>query len=1036
MKIASKLFLFFLLMISPLIISIPSYATDVYIVQPIILIPKDWKDRESAEGIQSYKQVIVSNLGSAQQFFATRLNGKSFNFANTVEVVYSDKEVFNTSGEIEKVFDYLNILDSTGKQLIPYQLNKIQAIWIIGSNTSGKAYAFANSVGRLDTSLVVMPYVDLFNARGDLGFDAKQWSKYALAHELGHAFGLNYSGYGKGHPCTEVSTGECIDGTPQPLPPAQEWTSVMGYGTPFTEFPNIRFNNTFANPEITKLYKSPFINSENDPAPEPTVDSGVKAPTVFRLGSEQIVQAGTVYNLFNGDKLFGEKPGKIEFISTVDKTTTLPPDSYEVKNWNGIGIGIFIKDNAVSPAAQSRWTMQVTTADGALFQADKDFIIQGKDFNKPALILTVTLLAACGAEKKPLAAEFNLFGGPDPNKLIGTSTFTDKLTGKGEISLGINNPVVGTQYQLDGRSVSGVGHIIETYTLNAQDIQAGEKIGNVQFFDPSCPAAADSQSTPSPIPSGSIMPVPSGTVEPSPTNTPASICPAAADNCVYSQGDKCYSGYTSDTSTCTWINDTCLNPTAGCAYSCGPLVSCPTSASTKPTPIPSSSAEPTPTSTPIVTPLATPFSSSEPTPTSVSESTQVLISNYVDFRSDNAPTDAGSPTVAINNPSGQTITWKLSTLVPSPTRRVFVRVITGEEYKDYEPLEMRDGEMVTVAGINIQAKMVKKVVRLTVTVNGQDQEIDINNPQEIITRLPGNAGQAQRFSLPFVIEYSDGEVVYSALLINYQPQSDAQATPLVSASLVQPSSGVPQPTAEPFVSSAPGCGDFTFKYNECFACNQSRRVLQDSCGRFDNTEVNPGTDPACESWCSSSPSPEVSKKIVRVTVNEQEIDPTELYSGFRLDLPGVAGQPQVFSIPVVVYYSDGSSRPLAYTFKYQPQSSVAPGCTEIRQYNECTACNTSRRISQDSCGNYTPIVESQYDEGCASWCPIPEQSTEPALEQCPEDRSDQYPQCGGTVGLEDKDPAHTYLITRVKDCQGNTLRYEQEDLGDQGQCQN
>lgn len=54
-----------------------------------------------------------------------------------------------------------------------------------------------------------------------------------------------------------------------------------------------------------------------------------------------------------------------------------------------------------------------------------------------------------------------------------------------------------------------------------------------------------------------------------------------------------------------------------------------------------------------------------------------------------------------------------------------------------------------------------------------------------------------------------------------------------------------------------------------------------------------------------------------------------------------------------------------------PAPTPAQQCTEVRQYNECIACNTSRRISQDSCGNYKVIVASQNDTACSSLCPAP-----------------------------------------------------------------
>lgn len=84
---------------------------------------------------------------------------------------------------------------------------------------------------------------------------------------------------------------------------------------------------------------------------------------------------------------------------------------------------------------------------------------------------------------------------------------------------------------------------------------------------------------------------PQPTVTPTPTPTPLpGGCPASGDNCVYSQGSACYSGKTNDTGTCTWVNGVCLNPSAGCSYSCGP-VTCP-SGSPPPSPVPTSTPPP------------------------------------------------------------------------------------------------------------------------------------------------------------------------------------------------------------------------------------------------------------------------------------------------------------------------------------------------------------------------------------------------------------------------------------------------------------
>lgn len=72
---------------------------------------------------------------------------------------------------------------------------------------------------------------------------------------------------------------------------------------------------------------------------------------------------------------------------------------------------------------------------------------------------------------------------------------------------------------------------------------------------------------------------------------PPPSCPATGDNCVFSQDGACYSGKANNLNTCTWVNGTCLNPTSGCTYSCGP-VSCP--AGTAPTPPPAPTPIPPP----------------------------------------------------------------------------------------------------------------------------------------------------------------------------------------------------------------------------------------------------------------------------------------------------------------------------------------------------------------------------------------------------------------------------------------------------------
>lgn len=78
-------------------------------------------------------------------------------------------------------------------------------------------------------------------------------------------------------------------------------------------------------------------------------------------------------------------------------------------------------------------------------------------------------------------------------------------------------------------------------------------------------------------------------------------------------------------------------------------------------------------------------------------------------------------------------------------------------------------------------------------------------------------------------------------------------------------------------------------------------------------------------------------------------------------------------------------------------------------------------------------------------CPSPTSQADEPLDSvvdsvgkvfCP-DKTEEYPQCGGTFGLEDKDPTHTYMVRRVLDCNDKIKRYilPPLDLDDLGQCQ-
>lgn len=110
-------------------------------------------------------------------------------------------------------------------------------------------------------------------------------------------------------------------------------------------------------------------------------------------------------------------------------------------------------------------------------------------------------------------------------------------------------------------------------------------------------------------------------------------CPLSGDNCIYSTSDgSCYSGKTGNTSTCAagYPPGVCVNPTAGCNYSCGP-VTCPIQTGASPSPRASASPRASTSPRPPVSTAPRPSTSAAPrspapsSPTSVGGATKIYI---------------------------------------------------------------------------------------------------------------------------------------------------------------------------------------------------------------------------------------------------------------------------------------------------------------------------------------------------------------------------------------------------------------------------
>lgn len=304
-------------------------------------------------------------------------------------------------------------------------------------------------------------------------------------------------------------------------------------------------------------------------------------------------------------------------------------------------------------------------------------------------------------------------------------------------------------------------------------------------------------------------------------------------------------------------------------------------------------ASPTPSPTPEPLPSSTPESQGglpQPTESPASqqvELTQVMISNYADFRFYNDPDDQGSSTISISNPyDPQNLEWIAKTM--GPEKRMYVREIYSDStYRDFEYPITHNDQRSSVSNIQILIKIVKKVVKI---IGDNGLEVRINNPP-VNFRLPGTEGQPQQFKIPFAIILSDGSTLHTALTFNYNPPSLPTPTPTPTPCPYQedpqncPYGGIrdctgtqqdgackydpavdpncretcnPAPPAGGDDGGGQSCEERHIR-NECIACNNSQKVYQRFCAGSEAGDPYAGErqdDSACSSWCASSQPPE------------------------------------------------------------------------------------------------------------------------------------------------------------------------------------
>ncbi len=369
-----------------------------YIVKSYIVLPRNpSKQINDPAKIEQYKTLINQVTQEVHQTYARLLNGKTFRYSTEVQLL----ETSSPLTQLMSLFRGLpeDEFDNYNKKLpLPLVSGEVDVFWVLGTNDGPRIGGYP--ILMPDSGFAMMRHQDLLNLQGANRNDIN-FTKYALAHELGHAFGLLRHGYAKGHPCTSDSPQECTENAPLPYAGGREWESMMGYGEQYRPLSEKFFNNSTYNPEIHALYNSPFINLERDPYP-PEVPP---APDYkkFNTGLNKPITAGEGFGFVTTN--FGAQRGEIFFVDRPfnQLATKLPESAYEVRRWDEGGLDIRIKPDGVSPYSSSKWRMQVKKATGEILESEDEVTINGVSFGRnPELKAIVQVKVTCDSDNKPL----------------------------------------------------------------------------------------------------------------------------------------------------------------------------------------------------------------------------------------------------------------------------------------------------------------------------------------------------------------------------------------------------------------------------------------------------------------------------------------------------------------------------------------------------------------------------------------------------------------------------------------------------------
>lgn len=648
-----------------------------YIVKPVIMIPSDWKEVSSETIETKFKPHIAQALEEVQVFFASKLDGKTFNFDRNVEVVYTKEATdfkiknrlgweFGNIGSVGALYDKLN-----GDQYLTPKDNAIYVVWIVGSkdltataslrrsqinpkNVAARALTFVfrshGGVATLnhDNLLSLDPISEEFQS------DKRHTNKridslFTLVHELSHTFGLVEAGYAKGHPCTEITPEECIAGAPKPLPPEDEVNvDVVGHGGFLRGLFELRINNSYHNPELWKLYQSPFINPYKDPAPEPRLWTELKEEyqsyqdkkNAIKLGHTPETRAGEILTIFGGKQDKNREYIKGGLGKFRDKSKLVfesyflnPPnylEDFEIVEWQDDQIKVFIKPTAEKSVSTS-WKIKIFSDNKLVAQSDSGFNLASN--KQLTTTITVNSVVTCGDGKPFAGAKVSLTQKSPSDKLVSESLIDQE--GKAQI-------------------------VYEAYRANYEGMS--RKLLDVYEISSSFENGLVAE------PSSYILD----------KNTPIK--------------HSIHGGKVIDVDSPFHFSQ------------------CPQRVTT--------------TSEVI-----------EGTPPPEKELIQIILSNYDDFREFNAPDDYGSVTQDFTNNEGtQSVEWTLSTL--STSNPLYIRKVYSDQSVEDSQIVLNSGQRIDIETISATAKRLKKIKNFT--INNQEVSKD-QLKSGFRTTLAGNA---------------------------------------------------------------------------------------------------------------------------------------------------------------------------------------------------------------------------------------------------------------------------------------------------------